>query len=43
MKQKTRYNINLAIRKGVTVREGNQADIDMLFRMYAETSIKMDS
>lgn len=40
MKQKTRYNINLAIRKGVTVRAGSQADIDMLFRMYAETSIR---
>jgi len=40
MKQKTRYNINLAMRKGVTVRAGTMADFDMLFRMYAETSIR---
>jgi len=40
MKQKTRYNVNLAIRKGVTVRLGNPGDIKMLFRMYAETSLR---
>ncbi len=40
MKQKTRYNINLAMRKGVTVRTGTPADLDMLFRMYAETSVR---
>jgi lipid II:glycine glycyltransferase (peptidoglycan interpeptide bridge formation enzyme) len=40
MKQKTRYNINLAIRKGVTIRVGQPTDIDMLFRMYAETSLR---
>jgi lipid II:glycine glycyltransferase (peptidoglycan interpeptide bridge formation enzyme) len=40
MKQKTRYNINLAMRKGVTVRAGTPKDFDMLFRMYAETSIR---
>jgi lipid II:glycine glycyltransferase (peptidoglycan interpeptide bridge formation enzyme) len=40
MKQKTRYNINLAMRKGVSVRLGNQADLGMLFRMYAETSVR---
>jgi len=40
MKQKTRYNVNLAIRKGVTIRVGQAADIDMLFRMYAETSLR---
>ena len=40
MKQKTRYNINLALRKGVSTRIGKQADIDMLIRMYAETSIR---
>jgi peptidoglycan pentaglycine glycine transferase (the first glycine) len=40
MKQKTRYNVNLAMRKGVTVRTGKPADIDMLFRMYAETSVR---
>ena len=40
MKQKTRYNINLAMRKGVTIRTGTPADFDMLFRMYAETSVR---
>lgn len=40
MKQKTRYNIRLAGRKGVTVRVGNADDFPMLYRMYAETSIR---
>jgi peptidoglycan pentaglycine glycine transferase (the first glycine) len=40
MKQKTRYNINLALRKGVTIRMATLADIDLLFRMYAETSVR---
>ena len=40
MKQKTRYNIRLAGRKGVTVRKGNTGDLDMLYRMYAETSLR---
>ncbi|MGE5123530.1 MAG: lipid II:glycine glycyltransferase FemX [Acidobacteriaceae bacterium] len=40
MKQKTRYNVNLAIRKGVTIRVGQAADNDALFRMYAETSLR---
>ncbi len=40
MKQKTRYNIRLAERKGVTVRVGAQADLGMLYRMYAETSLR---
>jgi lipid II:glycine glycyltransferase (peptidoglycan interpeptide bridge formation enzyme) len=38
MKQKTRYNIRLAARKGVMVRVGNQNDLPMLYKMYAETS-----
>ncbi len=38
MKQKTRYNIRLAGRKGVTVRTGSKADMDVLFEMYAETA-----
>ncbi len=38
MKQKTRYNILLAERKGVQVREGNIDDLPMLYRLYAETS-----
>lgn len=40
MKQKTRYNVNLAIRKGVNVRSGNAADIDLLLQMYSETSVR---
>jgi peptidoglycan pentaglycine glycine transferase (the first glycine) len=40
MKQKTRYNVNLAMRKGVIVRIGKIADLNMLYRMYAETSIR---
>jgi lipid II:glycine glycyltransferase (peptidoglycan interpeptide bridge formation enzyme) len=38
MKQKTRYNIRLAGRKGVSVREGTLKDLDLLYQMYAETS-----
>ena len=38
MKQKTRYNIRLAERKGVTIRIGSTSDIPLLYRMYAETS-----
>ncbi len=40
MKQKTRYNIRLAERKGVTVRVGSPADFGLLYRMYAETSVR---
>jgi len=40
MKQKTRYNVNLAMRKGVIVRIGKIADLNMLYRMFAETSIR---
>ncbi len=40
MKQKTRYNVNLAARKGVTIRIGKPDDIHTLFRMYAETSLR---
>jgi lipid II:glycine glycyltransferase (peptidoglycan interpeptide bridge formation enzyme) len=40
MKQKTRYNIRLAARKGVTVRVGTEADIDLLYRIYVETSFR---
>jgi lipid II:glycine glycyltransferase (peptidoglycan interpeptide bridge formation enzyme) len=40
MKQKTRYNIRLAARKGVVVRAGKQADLPMLYQMYAETSLR---
>ncbi len=40
MKQKTRYNIRLAERKGVTVRAGTQADLGLLYQMYADTSLR---
>ncbi len=40
MKQKTRYNVRLASKKGVTVRVGNQGDLLMLYKMYAETSLR---
>jgi peptidoglycan pentaglycine glycine transferase (the first glycine) len=40
MKQKTRYNIRLAERKGVLIRIGNYEDLSQLYRIYAETSIR---
>jgi lipid II:glycine glycyltransferase (peptidoglycan interpeptide bridge formation enzyme) len=40
MKQKTRYNIRLAEKKGVALRVGNQEDFGMLYKMYAETSVR---
>jgi lipid II:glycine glycyltransferase (peptidoglycan interpeptide bridge formation enzyme) len=40
MKQKTRYNIHLAQKKGVTVRVGTVDDLPILYRMYAETSVR---
>ena len=38
MKQKARYNVRYAGRKGVAVRIGTVDDLGLLFRMYAETS-----
>lgn len=40
MKQKTRYNIRLAERHGVKVRPGDLDDLGLLYRMYAETSVR---
>jgi peptidoglycan pentaglycine glycine transferase (the first glycine) len=40
MKPKTRYNLRLAERKGVTVREGGPSDLDLLYRLYAETAVR---
>lgn len=37
MKSKTRYNIRLAERKGVTVREGGLSDIDAFYALMQET------
>ena len=42
MKSKTRYNIRLAKRRGVTVRSGGMEDIDLLYRMYAHTAVRDD-
>jgi lipid II:glycine glycyltransferase (peptidoglycan interpeptide bridge formation enzyme) len=38
MKQKTRYNIRLAGRKGVVVRPGTAADFELIAEMYMETA-----
>ena len=40
MKQKTRYNIRLAQKKGVSLRIGKKEDLSILYRLYAETSIR---
>jgi peptidoglycan pentaglycine glycine transferase (the first glycine) len=40
MKPKTRYNVRLAEKKGVTLRVGNLEDLPMLYKMYAETSVR---
>lgn len=37
MKQKTRYNIRLSERKGVTVREGGQSDVALFTRLMRAT------
>ena len=38
MKQKTRYNIRLAARKGVTVRAGGEADLPAFYRLMEVTA-----
>lgn len=40
MKPKTRYNIRLAERKGVSVRIAGESDFAEMYRMYAETSVR---
>jgi lipid II:glycine glycyltransferase (peptidoglycan interpeptide bridge formation enzyme) len=40
MKSKTRYNLRLAARRGVSVRRGGEADLDLLYQLYAETSVR---
>ena len=42
MKQKTRYNIRLAERKGVRVRAGQESDLPSLYAMYAATAVRDD-
>jgi lipid II:glycine glycyltransferase (peptidoglycan interpeptide bridge formation enzyme) len=40
MKQKGRYNLRLAQKKGVVVRRGTPADFPMIYKMYAETAVR---
>lgn len=40
MKQKTRYNVRLSARRGVVIRRGGLEDLDLLYQMYAETSVR---
>ena len=40
MKQKTRYNVRLAERKSIIVRQGDVKDLEMLYQMYLETSTR---
>lgn len=40
MKQKTRYNLKLSQKKGVTIRQALMADLPLLYKMYMETSIR---
>ena len=40
MKQKTRYNVRLAARKGIIIREAQEADFPRLYEIYAGTSLR---
>jgi len=40
MHQKTRYNIRLAGRKGITIRAGEAGDFPLMGEMYAETAVR---
>ena len=40
MKSKWRYNIRLARRRGITVREGTSDDLSAFYAMYAETGVR---
>ena len=42
MKSKTRYNIRLSSRKGITIRQGDGNDLAVLYQMYANTSVRGD-
>ena len=38
--EKTRYNIRLAMKKGVTVREGNKDDLKIFHKIMVETGVR---
>ena len=40
MKPKTRYNVRLAEKKGISLRVGALDDLSSLYKMYAETSVR---
>jgi len=40
MKQKTRYNIRLAQRSGVVVRQASVEELSLLYKMYAQTAAR---
>ncbi|HEY9076887.1 MAG TPA: peptidoglycan bridge formation glycyltransferase FemA/FemB family protein [Anaerolineaceae bacterium] len=40
MKQKTRYNLRLAERKGVVIQQGTMDDLDWAYQAYLETSVR---
>ena len=42
MKAKTRYNVRLARRRGVVVREGGTEDLPTFYALYAETATRDD-
>jgi len=41
MKNKWRYNIRLAERKGITIRQGTAADLPLFYGMYAVTAAQI--
>jgi lipid II:glycine glycyltransferase (peptidoglycan interpeptide bridge formation enzyme) len=40
MKQKTRYNVRLASKKGVTVRIASMDELPLLYKIYAQTAVR---